>query len=343
MRQEARRSFWLALVFSVLIHLGVLTAPGWGLPGLDDEPERMLIEARLAPAPPPRQAAPLSPPLRKSLPASAPALAPASPAATASPDVVPSAPPEPPKLQAPSADAVPPAPTFEPAPALEPVAAPLLVAEMTQYWPRTGRMVFRVTRGEDGLLVGESTHVWQHDGARYRLQSVTETVGLAALFRPVRVEQVSEGGFDAFGLRPHSFETLRDGKRRESILFDGVQGLVFFSNGQSGPLLPGTQDLLALFHQLGAHSAEQRETTLNVATGRKMASFRIVLLGVEPVVTPYGEFGARHYRITGNQSDDTTEIWIDEHSRLPVKIRHRDRKGEVFDQLVTQIELKEAP
>ncbi len=214
---------------------------------------------------------------------------------------------------------------------------------MVSRWPRDGRMVFQVTRGEGGLLVGESTHSWHHDGERYELKAVTETVGLAALFRPAHVEQVSAGSFDAYGLRPHSFETLRDGKRRESVRFDVAQGQIFLGNGQSGPLLPGTQDLLALFYQLGAHSADQGETTLNIATGRKMAAYRIVLVGVEMVVVPYGEFQARHYLITGDKSDDATEIWIDQTTGLPVKIRHRDRKGEVFDQLVTQIELKDAP
>ncbi len=214
---------------------------------------------------------------------------------------------------------------------------------MASRWPRDGRLVFQVTRGEGGLLVGESTHTWQHDGERYRLRVVTETVGLAALFRPARVEQLSEGGFDAYGLRPHRFETVRGGQLKESVRFDVAEGQVFLSNGQSAPLLPGTLDLLALFHQLGAHAADQAETTLNIATGRKMAAYRIVLVGVERIVVPYGEFLARHYLIAGDKSDDATEIWVDQKTGLPVKIRHRDRKGEVFDQLVTHIELKDAP
>lgn len=335
MMPGARRSFWLALVVSVSIHLGVLIAPGWGLPGLDDEPASDLIEARLAPPPtaaPPESVPPpkLSPPPRKSMPAPPAVSSPA--AVTDQPEAI--APP-------PQPDAVPPAPTFEPvsteAPAFVPVAA------MANRWPRDGRMVFQVTRGEGGLIVGESTHTWQHDGESYRLQAVTETVGLAALFRPARVEQVSAGGFDAYGLRPHRFEALREGKRGESVRFDVAQGQVFLGNGRSGPLLPGMQDMLALFHQLGAHSDDQGDVTLNIATGRKMAAFRIVLVGNETVVTPHGEFRARHYSVVGEKSDEATEVWIDQQSHLPIKIRHRDRKGEVFDQVVTKIELKEAP
>ncbi|MDP1526151.1 MAG: DUF3108 domain-containing protein [Rhodocyclaceae bacterium] len=329
MMRGARRSPWslvLALVGSVLIHLGVLVGPGWGLPGLDDGPAAVLLETRLTPAIVPVAVAPRPPPPRKTSPV----------AAQPDPVPMPSAAPEP----VPPPDAVPPAPTFEPAPT--PPLAPVLVSEMASRWPRDGRMVFQVTRGDGGLLVGESTHTWQHDGERYNLRVVTETVGLAALFRPARVEQVSTGGFDTFGLRPHSFETVRGGQLKESVRFDVALGQVFLGNGQSAPLVPGTQDLLALFHQLGAHSADQGETTLNIATGRKMSAYRIVLVGVERVVVPYGEFRARHYLIAGDQSDDATEIWIDQQTGLPVKIRHRDRKGEVFDQLVTHIELKDA-
>jgi hypothetical protein len=321
---------------SVIIHLGVLTAPGWGVPDFEDEPATVLLETRLAPEIAPVSVAPRPAPRKRSSLASSPAVVASDPVPELAPQ--PDAASPVPEKGFPSVT-----PTFEPAPAPAPMPAPVLVPEMASRWPRDGRLVFQVTRGDGGLIVGESTHTWQHDGESYELKAVTETVGLAALFRPVRVEQVSAGGFDAFGLRPYSFETLRDGMRRESVRFDVAQRQVFFGNGQSVPLLPGTQDLLALFHQLGAHAADQAETTLNIATGRKMAAYRIVLVGVEIAVTPYGEFRARHYLIGGDQSDDATEIWIDQQTGLPVKIRHRDRKGEVFDQLVTKIELKDAP
>lgn len=349
MMPGARRSFWLALVVSALIHLGVLMTPGWGLPDLDEEPASDLIEARLAPIPsstptlvppnPPPALPKSSPPPHKSMPAPPAVSSPA--AVTDQPEAV--APPPQPDAVSPVPEKGSPSvtPTFEPVATEVPAFVP--VAAMANRWPRDGRMVFQVTRGEGGLIVGESTHIWQHDGESYRLQAVTETVGLAALFRPARVEQISEGGFDAYGLRPHRFEAMRDGKRRESVRFDVAQGQVFLGNGQASRLLPGTQDLLALFHQLGAHSDDQGDVILNIATGRKMAAFRITLVGAAMVETPYREFRTRHYSITGDKSDDATEVWIDQQSHLPVKIRHRDRKGEVFDQIVTKIELKEAP
>jgi negative regulator of sigma E activity len=40
---------------------------------------------------------------------------------------------------------------------------------------------------------------------------------------------------------------------------------------------------------------------------------------------------------------DATEIWLDEETRLPLKISHRDRKGEVYDQVATHIEMEKTP
>ena len=47
----------------------------------------------------------------------------------------------------------------------------------------------------------------------------------------------------------------------------------------------------------------------------------------------------RHLKVAGGPTEDSTEIWLDTMTRLPLKIRHRDRKGEVFDQTATTVQL----
>jgi len=345
MTVQVRRPLWLALAASLMLHMAALLAPGWALPdpGDADEP---LLEARLvAPAPPPPLAQPVPPPLPRPVPApvakplSAPVPLPPQPVENPMPVPVPvpvaAAETAPPALPAPPEPrvAVPPAPTcFEPA--------------ALQRWPRQGRLVFGVYRGEGGehgLLVGESVHAWTHDGEQYELTVTTETVGLAALFRPVKVEQVSRGGFDAHGLMPASFEARRGGELKESIRFDHAQQRIFFGNGRSAPLRPGTQDLVALFHQLGAWRPDLDAVRVQIATGRKVAEYNVLLLGIETVVVPLNEFLARHFRITTDQGGDATELWVDNATGLPVRIRHRDRKGEVFDQFARELETKDLP
>jgi hypothetical protein len=209
--------------------------------------------------------------------------------------------------------------------------------------------VFDVFRGESdngssAMLVGQSVHEWQHDTVTYALTVTTETVGLAALFRPVQVVQISRGNMTTTGLQPISYESLRDGKRKESVRFDRTQERIFFGSGHSGSLLPGGLDLVALFYQLGAWRTEYDAIQIQIATGRKAAEYAIVLLGTESLVVPLNEYRTRHFRITVAGSGDTTEateLWADIATGLPVKIRHRDRKGEVFDQLARQLDVKQ--
>jgi hypothetical protein len=332
--------FWLALSASVALHVGVLLAPGWPLP-LDDEPETVHLDATIL-APPPvaaKQAAPGAPPARKRPPAKLPSPpAPPTPAAPvadvpveslpASPEPVLAAEPPPadlPEIAEAAPSAVLPAPTF------------------ASRWPRSGRIVYQVTRGEEGLIVGQSEQRWEHDGTRYSLQAVTETTGLAALFRPAKVTQESRGVFDAAGLRPLEFETQREGKAKDSVRFDPEQGRIVLARGVAVPFVPAAQDLLSLFYQLAALSFDVPKYPLTVTTGRKVATYAIAV-GEEIVLeTPRGPRSVRHLKVRGSAREDATDIWLDVETRLPLKIRHRDRKGEIFDQVAQTIETEAAP
>ena len=198
-----------------------------------------------------------------------------------------------------------------------------------------------MTRGEDGFIVGQSEQRWSHDGERYTLQAVSETTGLAALFRPARVTQESRGTFDASGLRPLEFETQREGKRKEGVRFDVEAGRIQYANGGSDSLVAGTQDLLALFHQLGAMDLAVPNFIVPVATGRKLAHYAVTVEAPTELDTPLGMRTAWHLRVAGVVREETTEVWLDAQTRLPLKIRHRDRKGELFDQIATTIELEQ--
>lgn len=328
--------FWLALSASVALHIGVLLAPGWELP-LDDEHEPASLDATIAVAPSssPRPAVPSVVKKKRPPPKPLPLPTPASPVATvpvttasepeptAEPVIAPAAESEPAVVEAPPA--VLPTPTF------------------ASRWPRTGRIVYQVTRGEGGLIVGQSEQRWEHNGQRYRLHAEVETTGLAALFRPAKVVQDSRGIFDATGLRPLEFEVMREGKGKDSVRFDPEQGRVIFARGDSAPFVPATQDLLSLFFQLAALSFDVPEYPLRVATGRKISSY-VIAVGAEMALdTPLGVRQVRHLKVTGAAGEDATEIWLDLESRLPLKIRHRDRKGEVFDQVAIVIETEPLP
>jgi hypothetical protein len=227
-----------------------------------------------------------------------------------------------------------PEPAFAPESSEAPESPPAAVLPTPTFayanlWPKNGRIVFQVTRGEGGLIVGQGEHRWTHDDQSYELHAVAETIGLAALFRPVQVTQTSRGAFTANGLQPQEFRTERDGKPKSEVRFDAPQDAA----------LP-TQDLLSLFYQLGAASFDVPEFAILVKTGRKLSKFTVVVGETLKLDSPLGEREVRHLKIAGRSNEDSTEIWLDTVTRLPLKIRHRDRKGEVFDQIATTITLE---
>ncbi|MCX8017142.1 MAG: DUF3108 domain-containing protein [Rhodocyclaceae bacterium] len=232
--------------------------------------------------------------------------------------------------------AVPPAPTFAPPQQAlaEAAAAP---APLTGRLPPAGRIVYQVLRGGDGFVIGQSEQRWQHDGEHYRLSAETGTTGLAALFKPVKVVLKSRGVFDPQGLRPLEFERWQGERLREQIRFEPEAGKVWLA-GQSVEFVPGVQDLLSIFYQLGVLTAATPRFGVAVAAGRKVATYAVTVGAVALLDLPQGARAARAYTIEAGS--ERTEVWLDADTQLPIKIRHQDKKGELFEQLATLIELE---
>lgn len=206
-------------------------------------------------------------------------------------------------------------------------------------FPRKGRVRFSLARGADGLVLGQVVYSWEHDGHSYRLQSVTETTGLAALLKPMRVVQVSQGDITAAGLRPREFRHERV-KGLDTASFDWKRGVVSYE-GKQDKLAAGTQDMLSLYCQLVLLGVKRGPLEVPIATGRKLENYRFEIVGEESVTLPDGKRQAVRMK-SRSSGDDTIEVWIVPEQRgLPVRIRFTDRKGEVFDQLAQDIAIQE--
>lgn len=219
-------------------------------------------------------------------------------------------------------------------------------ANFALQWPRQGRAVYEVRHAGSGVVVGRSEHRWQHDGRRWSLRSVTEPAGLAALFSQARAVQESRGVFVPGGLQPLEFRTEKNGKPKDSARFDPAAGRIELGNGNRVSMTGRTQDLLSLFYQLGAEDLAQPRFTLALTTGRKFASYEVAVRAVETFESGVGQHQVRPLRIVpagDTQSNESTEVWLDVTTRLPVRIRYRDRKGDVFDQKLTNLESGNTP
>jgi hypothetical protein len=321
------RRLLAALFLSLLAHLTVIGSPGWHPPFLDEPAPSGVLEARIAPKP---VFAP-SPPVA------------AEPRPEPRPVAKKPRPPQPAPVESVVPEAVAPTPPAEPAEA--PGPAPVTTAAPVELpWPHQGRIRFTVMRGEgeQTTLVGQSTHTWRHDDATYTLQTLTETVGLAALFHPAKVVQTSEGTLGAEGIVPREFRVERMDRAAERARFDQDAMKVTLFTGErvrrEAPLAAGSQDILSQIYQIGL--ARSARVELMIATGKNYGRYAYEAVGEEKIATRFGALRTWHVKTSGQPGEQGMELWLAaDYRNLPVRIRYLDRKGEVFEQNAVEMEV----
>lgn len=317
----------LALAGSLAIHGAALFGTDVELFGGGAESVPLRVELQPPPAAPPASpeiAHPVAKPpakktrLRAAAKAAKAASAPSVPAEAVIEPV------EPPMAAEP-VEAVPTPPPPPPAP-----ARPVLAAK--------GVLRFAIIKESLGLQVGRAEHRWEFsEDGRYRLLGVTETSGLAALLKPVRLEIESQGRMVPGGLQPDRLRSRKNGQdSNENADFDWAGGVVSLSrDGSVREIAKGSQDILSLNYQLAYLGRLAEGSQIGVVTGKKYERYELDSLGEEEIDTPAGRFRSLHLRA---MTDNTTEIWIAlDRQRLPVKIRFTDKKGESFVQVLTEI------
>ena len=326
-----RRRLWIALALSVAAHAWALVGANWYLPE-NAEPIATNFDARLTAARrEPRK-------VRAARPAPA-----RAPVAALEPEVVASKTPEPlpasPPTPAPDAPGAVPAVAAAPAETSEPAAA----QPPASTFPRRARLGFKLTLGDRGVLIGNAVQTWQSDGKTYRIESHSTSAGLVALFKTVKLSQSSEGVLDDGGLKPRLFRTERDGRVTEEASFNWEAGQLTLKNGdkiRELPLTPGAQDVLSLFYQSALTWRGDATIATNVATGKSFNTYQLTLVGEEWLPTRLGRLATVHLKRITSAGEDGVDIWLGRDlAWLPVRIRFADRKGDIIDQLVDDIEI----
>lgn len=314
----------LALAGSLAIHGAALFGTDVELFGGGAEPVPLRVELQPPPAAPPVSpeiAHPVAKPPAKKTRLRAAAKTASAPSVPAEAVIEPVELP----MTAEPVEAVPTPPSPPPAP-----ARPVLAAK--------GVLRFAIIKESLGLQVGRAEHRWEFsEDGRYRLLGVTETSGLAALLKPVRLEIESQGRMVPGGLQPDRLRSRKNGQdSNENADFDWAGGVVSLSrDGSVREIAKGSQDILSLNYQLAYLGRLAEGSQIGVVTGKKYERYELDSLGEEEIDTPAGRFRSLHLRA---MTDNTTEIWIAlDRQRLPVKIRFTDKKGESFVQVLTEI------
>ncbi len=230
-----------------------------------------------------------------------------------------------------------PAVAAAPEPAPQATPAPPAVAAGEPRLPASGRILFVVYRGNQGFEVGRAEHRWEFSEGNYRLLAITETSGLAALFKPIRIELESRGKLTPLGLQPERLSTRRNGgETNENADFDwAARQVTLARDGSRHEIRDGAQDVVSFHYQLGYLARLVDGATMGVATGKKYERYRFDSAGEEELETPAGRFRTLHVRV---ETDSLTELWLAlDRQMLPVKIRHTDKKGESFEQVAVEL------
>lgn len=315
----------LALAASLGIHVAALFGPDIELfGGATDDPMVLHAELQAPPAspPPPEKKATVKPKAKtKAKPNPSPLPLTAGKPAQDAPVVQ-------------HTDPAPP-PVIDEAAKTEPVALPEPAKPML---PASGVIRFSILMGSQGFTIGRAEHRWEFtEDGHYHLYGMTETSGLVALFKTLRFENESHGRLVAGGLQPERYLTRKNGKdANENADFDWPAAQVQLSrDGQVRQVAPGTQDILSLNYHLAYLRRPEYGASVGVVTGKKYERYALDSLGEEEIDTPAGRFRTLHLRA---MTDSVTEIWLAlDHHRLPVKIRFTDKKGDVFEQIATEL------
>jgi hypothetical protein len=305
-----RRALALALALSLLVHLALTQ---WPLhPAAEDESMAPLAVAITElPPPPTPTAAPVVKPKPK--PRRPPPVATAQvPSASVVPEAVPEPAPEPPAAEPPPAQPTEAPATAQPeAPVAEtPPLQPVLPVK--QLPPRVD-LAYRAFLGTGGFLIGDAVYRLDHSGTDYRISTVAEARGLAALFFHGQGRATSTGTITPTGLQPTTFTLARTGTsndRLESAIFDWGSGTVLLKDDKLADLDFPTFDPLVVLWQFYFAPPEQDEMQFSIATTRKVYHYGFRRDGTETVELPFGSVQAEVWRRQSGDGSLDVQVWM---------------------------------
>lgn len=204
--------------------------------------------------------------------------------------------------------------------------------------PKRAQLTFSVFRGDGGMKVGEAVHRLDIEEGRYTLKAVTQTTGLASMFKSYMLTQTSEGQADAKGLLPSKFAEEKkqsQGTQSLSAEFNWETHKLHFSHGGETSLSEQAQDILSFLYQLSQlPMANQEVVPIRISNGKKLEYYELEIGAEEEITTPRGKLRALPLRKLHAKGEEGLEIWLGlEYRLLPIKVRQIDRAGQIAGEM----------
>ncbi|MBI4809227.1 MAG: DUF3108 domain-containing protein [Nitrosomonadales bacterium] len=211
--------------------------------------------------------------------------------------------------------------------------------------PKRAQLTFGVNKGIGGLRVGKAVHTLEIDDGHYILHAVTQTVGLARLFKSYELTQYSSGSYGKHGLQPDQFFEQRKDKLttlRYTAEFDHAAQVARFTTGNEVVLPPDTLDILSVMYQFPP-MAHTEMVAVSVSNGRKIERYEFEIDTEEEIDTPLGRLLTVRLHKMHAPNEEGLDIWLAREYRLfPVKMRFIEKNGEVTGEaVITDIRVSE--
>jgi Protein of unknown function (DUF3108) len=220
----------------------------------------------------------------------------------------------------------------------------LIIANVAFAAPKSVMLTYQATR--NGKPFANVTETFKQVGDQYVIESVTEGIGLAALFgkRILR----SEGFVTVDGLQPKHFEQHQGDNEKKAVYadFNWVTNQLSMKNKGNvitEPLAKSTQDVASFPYQWMLFPPKGEEISVPITTGKKQRiyTYKVIERDVKLTVDA-GQFKTLHLSNTsetGNGNDK--EFWLAVESFcLPVKIIMHEDNETIIEQTLTSIHLE---
>jgi hypothetical protein len=310
-----------ALAASLALHLALTQ---WPI-AFDALPEMAPLQVTITEMPPPPK------------PAAAVAAAPARAKRTARRPTPPSTPPPAPLavpgaapapadetlFSAAPAEAVAPMPAVSEPPTEIVAAADTITAYPPVQLPPRLELAYTVFLGTQGFMIGEATYRFEHTGNQYRIATVAQASGLAALLIRGKGKLESRGLITPTGLLPQEFAIERgSADRREVAHFDWESGVVTLHGDQTETLEIPTFDPLVVMWQSYFSPPTGDEQSFNLATTRRVRKYTVTREGSERIEWKQGEILTERWHRRSDDGKTDGYVWVAPSLHyVPVKLR----------------------
>jgi hypothetical protein len=170
-------------------------------------------------------------------------------------------------------------------------------------------LAYKVYFGTQGFMIGGATYRFEHDADRYRISTVAQPMGLAALFVHGHGLLESRGTITPDGLKPREIVIERGtSDKREVAHFDWDAGNVVLNDGTRVPFEPPAYDPMTILWQSYFSPPTRDEQRFTLVTPRRVTRYTFTLQSEEPLPWRDGEVMTQRWHQVSD--DGKTEAWF---------------------------------